>query len=308
MIKIPSNIKFSKSEKSNLKYDTIPTEILKNKSKENKKIKKDILSHDLHRLTRPRHKAKINWSHVKHSLPFIIDTNKRIEDKTKENAKINNEYNRSLGTLRPGGFVGQKEMLKNENFEYSVTAITPCKYYIMNDLAINNLVKDHPEIALEFQTALCRIIFDEDQSTFEKLDKKLKFLPSPLKQTKDKSFHLPRLINKKVTGKRSTKESNLHRILQKLPSSLLSNKNKNKNGKKNGNEDGNENENEKNVGMKVELNNNNYTEKDKIKVGAESAITIKTAADGHREKSGKDTKLESTEESANNEVVETDDL
>ena len=86
---------------------------------------------------------------------------------TKENAKINNEYNRSLGTLRPGGFVGHKEMLKNENFEYSVTAITPCKYYIMNDLAINNLVKDHPEIALEFQTALCRIIFDENQSTVQ---------------------------------------------------------------------------------------------------------------------------------------------
>ena len=60
--------------------------------------------------------------------------------------------------------------------------------------------------------------------------------------------------------------------------------------------------------MKLELNNKNYTEKYKIKVGAESGIAINTAADGHREKSGKDTKLESTKESANNEVVETDDL
>ena len=60
--------------------------------------------------------------------------------------------------------------------------------------------------------------------------------------------------------------------------------------------------------MIVEINDNYYIEKVKIKVGAESAIAINTAADGHREKSGKDTKLESTEESANNEVVETDDL
>ena len=58
-------------------------------------------------------------------------------------------------------------MLKNETFEYSVTAISPCKYYIINDTAISKLVKDHPEIALEFQTALCRIIFDENQSTVQ---------------------------------------------------------------------------------------------------------------------------------------------
>ena len=172
-IKIPSMIKFSKSEKSNVKIESNLSINLKKKSREIKKVKMHFLSHDIHRLTiRQRHRAKINWSRVKHSLPFIIDMNKRIQDKAKENAKIINENKRSLGTLRPGGLVGHREMLKNENFEYTVTAISPCKYYIINDAAISKLVKDHPEIALEFQTALCRIIFDENQSTVEELAKK----------------------------------------------------------------------------------------------------------------------------------------
>ena len=183
-------------------------------------------------------------------------------------------------------------MLKNENFEYTVTAISPCKYYIINDAAISKLVKDHPEIALEFQTALCRIIFDENQSTVEELAKKNENIIFATNERKNLPFDQIRLTDKKLSIVRSAKVSYFYRILRKLPSSLLPVRNLNEN------ESENENENENGKG----------TENHTISVDAKSVIEINISTDDIEEKNERNTNFQRTNEISKNKTIKSNEL
>ena len=86
---------------------------------------------------------------------------------------------------------------------------------------------------------------------------------------KEKTFHLTRLTDKKLSNVRSAKESYFYRIIRKLPSPFLPGKNI----------DENENETEKD------------TENLTISVDAKSVIEVNTATDDSKEKNHRNTKL-----------------
>lgn len=121
-------------------------------------------------LPKKRLRARFNWGRVKTLLPSIAAIGrKRKEEEELSSAKLN-----MIGSLHAGEFIGHREIMRGETHAYTVIASTPCKYYTLHSDAVMKLSYEHPDIALQLQTALGCSIHCENQATAEKTLKRRK--------------------------------------------------------------------------------------------------------------------------------------
>ena len=167
--------------------------------------------------TKKRLRAQFNWERVKRLLPSIADMGKRMrEDEKQANAKL-----LLIGTLQVGDFIGHREIMRGEKHAYTVLASTPCKYYTLHRSTVTKLLSEHPDIALELQTALGYCIYDDSQATAERASRKGKKLF--LKRLREQSViaKLNALKAKTATPKAIT---NTVRLLLKVSKNLMGTK------------------------------------------------------------------------------------
>jgi CRP-like cAMP-binding protein len=114
-----------------------------------------------HLSSKKRLRALFNWRRVKALIPSIA----AIWRKLKEEEDLAGARLHLIGSLHAGEFIGHREIMRGETHAYTVIASTPCKYYTLHCDAVVKLLAEHPDIALQLQSALGCSIYCENQTT-----------------------------------------------------------------------------------------------------------------------------------------------
>ena len=169
-------------------------------------------------------RASRNWCKVRNSLPLIISIGKGGSGPSDSNSDSDSEFDThsdfqdashvSLvlsGNLKAGNFIGYKELMRKGKYTYTVIASEACKYYTLQRTDIMKLIIEHPDIALELQSALGNAIFDQDQlfAENEAKNKKKNFI------TDIKQSYIKTRKSKNDLSKKSEFGSTVFEILKK---------------------------------------------------------------------------------------------
>ena len=140
----------------------------------------------------------------------------RPEDGAERSVPVSGIRVTVLGRLDVGDFRGHREIMRGEQYAYTVIASEPCKYYTLNKQDIVSLIAQSPDIALELQAALGHAVFDEEQHTAEKRARrrklqfisevKEKFLASRMK-VKKKDFTMNGVVMRMMRNSRKQSTS-----------------------------------------------------------------------------------------------------
>jgi CRP-like cAMP-binding protein len=114
-----------------------------------------------HLSSKKRLRARFNWRRVKALIPSIAAIGRKLkEDEDLASARLH-----LIGSLHAGEFIGHREIMRGETHAYTVIASTACKYYTLHSDAVVKLLAEHPDIALQLQSALGCSIYCENQTT-----------------------------------------------------------------------------------------------------------------------------------------------
>ena len=116
-------------------------------------------------------------------------TNKEV--KPKPHTKAHHVRVKELGEFIPGDIFGHHAMRLGLSHACTVVATEPCWFYTMTKVDILTLIKDRPDVAFQFQTALGKAVFDVD-------------LKVGLRHRKQESLDFLHKINQKYSARHQT--------------------------------------------------------------------------------------------------------